>query len=640
MMAAIDHVARGLSWRLGRSYARTLFRIARVRRRTLTRTVFVAVTGSAAKTTTKDLIASVLEAAMARGRKSPGTASWPIEIAKLICRTRRSDAYCVSEIGTKEPGFIDLPVALFRPTVAVVTHIGTDHFRAFHSLDAIAEEKGKLVHALPADGIAILNADDARVMAMRTLFPGRIVTYGMASDAKVRATDVAAAWPDRLSLSIHWNGQSARVQTRLCGTHWVSAVLGAVATGVALGVSLDAAARAVAGVEPFEGRMQPVELADGVTFLRDDWKASQWTIASTLEFMRQARVKRKIVVFGTISDYAGDSGRHYVSAASEALNVADCVLFIGAHASSALRAKREADAALRVFSSPRQASDFLADYLRAGDLVLLKGSIPADHLQRLILVRTTDVRCWRLDCRRRHFCDSCDLLHVPSDAASTDAAGRGPAPPRDLMRDLRASPRGRRPVTFVVGLGNPGEQYAATPHNVGQRALHILGQRLVRSRHVDSEGFIMARAEAGGGSICLLEPTVPMNHVGPALRRLAEDEGFCVAECILLHDDVDLPLGAVRTRMRGSDGGHRGVRSILDAFQDDRFRRIKIGVGRPRAGGSALDHVLTSFSAEQLTSIDAACRQAADRVLALAAIDSKPSKADSSLDSWSPGATS
>ena len=124
--------------------------------------------------------------------------------------------------------------------------------------------------SLPLDGVAVLNADDPRVLAMRSRFSERTITYGLADDAEFRADAVQSSWPDRLSFIVKWNGQTVRVDTRLCGAHWVSAVMAAMATAVALGVPLDFAASAVVGVKRFEGRMSPVQLRDGVTFIRDD----------------------------------------------------------------------------------------------------------------------------------------------------------------------------------------------------------------------------------------------------------------------------------------------------------------------------------------------------------------------------------
>jgi UDP-N-acetylmuramoyl-tripeptide--D-alanyl-D-alanine ligase len=128
--------------------------------------------------------------------------------------------------------------------------------------------------------------------SMQSQFAGRIVTFGTSDDATLQGLAVEASWPDRLSLTVKWNGESVRVQTRLCGSHWTPSVLGALATGVALGVPLPIPVQAVASVEPFEGRMSPVELGHGVTFIPDDWKAQLWSIAPTFEFMEQARAAR------------------------------------------------------------------------------------------------------------------------------------------------------------------------------------------------------------------------------------------------------------------------------------------------------------------------------------------------------------
>lgn len=128
---------------------------------------------------------------------------------------------------------------------------------------------------------------------------------------------------------------------------------------------------------------------------------------------------------------------------------------------------------------------------------------------------------------------------------------------------------------------------------------------------------MVASGELHGQKICLIKPFSPMNEIGPALAALANELGFEVHQCILVHDDLDLPLGAVRARNRGSDGGHQGVRSILNAFQNDQFRRVKIGVGKPHAGQSVIDFVLTPFSEEQRAIVATINSAAADKVIEL-----------------------
>src|SRR3546814_9015075 len=108
-----------------------------------------------------------------------------------------------------------------------------DHLKAFHSIEAIAEEKAKVIACLPQDGTAVLNADDPRVIAMADRFAGKIITFGLAKHALLRAEQVRAAWPERLSFTAVYQGRAVEVRTRLCGNHWTPAVLAALAVGLA-----------------------------------------------------------------------------------------------------------------------------------------------------------------------------------------------------------------------------------------------------------------------------------------------------------------------------------------------------------------------------------------------------------------------
>jgi UDP-N-acetylmuramoyl-tripeptide--D-alanyl-D-alanine ligase len=381
-------------------------------RRRVAGVTFIAVTGSAGKTTTKDLIAAVL-ASRHRGSKSPGTHNTSHWVSHTVLGARRGDGFCVHELGATGPGSLDEPIAIVRPRVAVVTNVGGDHRSAFRTLEATAAEKAKVVHAVPRAGFAVLNADDPRVLAMAGSCRGRVLTYGLRPDATVHAESVYSSWPDRLTFTAIHGEQRVAVHTRFCGVHWIHACLAAITTGIGLGVPLPVAAAALAAVDPLPGRYQPVE-ANGVTFIRDEFKASLWSVAPALEFLRDARAPRKIVVLGTISDYSGRASQVYADVARRALEVADEVIFVGPQARRAGGARSHPrGAALRAFPSLQEAHRHLADTLVPGDLVLLKGSQRADHLLRLVLARRGRIACWRTGCRRVKFCDECFLLRVP-----------------------------------------------------------------------------------------------------------------------------------------------------------------------------------------------------------------------------------
>ena len=612
----LEKARKGLAWRWWRLFDRVLCRITLWHRGRLRHTVFVGVTGSAGKTTTKDLIAGILGRHMAGGSKSPGSLNWPIDMIRVVLGTRRSAPFCVVEISGHAPGALDLPLKLVQPTVGVVTGIGADHITAFKSQAAIAQEKGKLIRSLPVNGIAILNADDPLVLAMQADFSGRKVTFGLAPEAMLRGDAIQSIWPHRLGLDVHWQGESVHVQTQLYGAHWAPVVLAAVATGVSLGVPLPVVAQALADVAPFEGRMAPV-WHGGVAFIRDDWKAPLSSIGPAFEFMRDARAGRKIIVIGTISDYQGNSTRRYVEVGRMALEVADCVVFVGPRASAGLRARQESDRELFAFASLRDASAHLTSYLKPGDLVLLKGSHKADHMQRLLIALKGTVQCWRADCGRMQSCETCELLHIASGPAlAKEMAGPLAGP---LVGDPAASESSvpRSVIQVVIGLGNPEKNLACTPHNVGHRAVEVLAQRMAAHWVADSPLALVARGECQGLVMCLIKPLVPMNETGPALLRLFKEFSFRTHQCVLVHDDLDLPLGVVRARLRGGDGGHLGVRSILQSFQDDKFRRVKMGVAPAHPKELMADYVVTPLPSEQWAAISSASEVAADRVLEL-----------------------
>lgn len=614
--SAIKQLNRGLAWRWRARLEQALYDLAAWHRRRLSGTAFIGVTGSLGKTTTKDLIAGILTRHLGPGRQNPGSLNWPLDMVRVILGTRRRHRFCVTEMSGHAPGVMALPLALVQPTVGVVTHIGADHFSAFRSREAIAQEKSLLIKALPIYGVAVLNADDPLVLAMQSVCAGRTVTFGLSETAMLRGTHVQAAWPERLSLTATWGGESVRIQTQLCGTHWASAVLAAVATGVALGAPLAVAAQALAEVAPFEGRMAPF-MVRGITFIRDDWKAPLSTIAPAFGFMHAARARRKVIVMGSLSDYQGDASQRYVEIARQALGVADCVVFVGPRASAALRAKDTAETPLKAFAHLRDAAAYLSALLEPGDLVLLKGSHKADHLQRLILALTKPVQCWRMDCGLITSCNTCPQVRVPSgDTAAYAPAANRAKPSLDELPARPDTPLDTS-ATVVIGLGNPYASQQDTPHNAGYQTLDLLALRMAQTWHNTNGLALVARGELCGLALCLIKPLAPMNHSGPVLATLAAQWDFDVRQCILVHDDMDLPLGTVRARLRGGDGGHRGVQSILQAFQNDRFRRVKVGVGQAHAGLSAGDFVLTPFSAPQKTGMAQASHTAADRVLAL-----------------------
>ena len=168
----------------------------------------------------------------------------------------------------------------------------------------------------------------------------------------------------------------------------------------------------------------------------------------------------------------------------------------------------------------------------------------------------------------------------------------------------------------VVGLGNPGPEYKGTRHNVGRRVVDHLA-RTLKKRWTREGASQVARAQWRGEPLYLIKPGSFMNVTGPAVGRLARRLGLDPADLILVYDDIDLPLGKVRVRMKGSHGGHKGVRSIIETLGTDQLRRVKVGVGRPGDKDEVVDHVLSPFLPDELPLIEAASEEAVRHVLAL-----------------------
>lgn len=168
----------------------------------------------------------------------------------------------------------------------------------------------------------------------------------------------------------------------------------------------------------------------------------------------------------------------------------------------------------------------------------------------------------------------------------------------------------------VVGLGNPGPEYRGTRHNVGQRVLDVLATQLKKAWRRDGQAMV-AHAAWRGEPLHLIKPLTFMNVSGPAvaaaLRRVDADTG----DLVLVYDDIDLPLGTVRVRIKGSSGGHNGVRSVIQALGTEDIRRVKVGVGRPEGRGHVSDHVLAAFEPDEEEVVTAAVNEAARRVLEL-----------------------
>ncbi|WP_433049453.1 UDP-N-acetylmuramoyl-tripeptide--D-alanyl-D-alanine ligase [Dactylosporangium sp. CS-033363] len=267
----------------------------------------VALTGSSGKTSTKDLVARLLEAhgpTVATAGSENNELGTPYTVLKAGPDTR----FLVLEMGARGVGHLRYLCEIAPPDVSVVLNVGVAHIAEFGSVEGIAQAKGELVEALGPGGVAVLNADDERVRAMAARTAGRVVLAGEAADAQIRATDVEALDRGRFGFTLHVPGaQAVPVRLGVAGRHSVGNALLAAAVASLAGLAPEAIA---AGLGDPGGlstrRMDVFDRADDVTVIDDSFNANPASMAAALRaLVAVAGGRRKIAVLGFMAELGG-----------------------------------------------------------------------------------------------------------------------------------------------------------------------------------------------------------------------------------------------------------------------------------------------------------------------------------------------
>ncbi|WP_370913830.1 MULTISPECIES: UDP-N-acetylmuramoyl-tripeptide--D-alanyl-D-alanine ligase [unclassified Corynebacterium] len=280
----------------------------------------VGVTGSAGKTTVKDLIASVLHTA-GSVVAPPGSFNNEIGHPYTALRCSTDTDYLVAELSARGTGHIAQLAAIAPPVVGAVLNVGTAHIGEFGDRDTIARAKGELVEVLPtssAGGVAVLNADDPQVAAMAGRTRARVVTFSAAGrlEADYRAADIRLDDGCRPSFKLTGpDGLSASIKLKLVGEHQVSNALAAVAAGIAAGADPASACAAVAAHEPVSGRrMEVTQRGDGVTVINDSYNANPDSMAAGIRALAHsagARGGTAWAVLGQMNELGPDSAERH-----------------------------------------------------------------------------------------------------------------------------------------------------------------------------------------------------------------------------------------------------------------------------------------------------------------------------------------
>ncbi len=343
----------------------------------------VGITGSSGKTSTKDLIAAVLRP-LGEVVAPPGSFNNELGHPWTVLRATEDTDFLVLEMSARHRGNIAALARIAPPAVGVVLNVGTAHLGEFGSREAIAQTKGELVEALPASGVAILNADDAAVAAMRDRTRARVVTVGSSPNADIRAEDVELDELARPRFTLRAPAGTVRIELAVHGEHQVGNALAAAAVALELGADLSQVASALAAATPASRhRMEVLTRPDGVRIINDAYNANPDSMRAGLQalaVMARSGGHRSWAVLGEMGELGEDSISEHdrVGRLAVRLDISRLVVVGTGRPMSAMHHGAVMEGSWGSESTPVPDADAALELLRAelapGDVVLVKAS--------------------------------------------------------------------------------------------------------------------------------------------------------------------------------------------------------------------------------------------------------------------------
>ncbi|WP_448607961.1 UDP-N-acetylmuramoyl-tripeptide--D-alanyl-D-alanine ligase [Geodermatophilus sp. URMC 60] len=345
--------------------------------------VTIGITGSSGKTSTKDLLGQVLATAGATV-SPPGSYNNDIGLPLTVLDADGDTRFLVLEMGSRGRGHIARLCRVARPDVGVVLNVGSAHLGEFGSADGIAVAKGELVEALPAEGTAVLNADDPRVIGMAPRTRARVVTTGRSPDADVRAEDVVLDEAGRAGFTLVAGGARAAVRLQVVGAHQVANALSAAGAALAAGMTPeDVAAALSAAVPRSRWRMEVTRREDGVTVVNDAYNANPESMRAALAALAGLPARRRVAVLGAMAELGPGAAEEHERLGRDAVAAGvDLVVAVGpdavgiADGALAAGAREDGDTDKGAVRVPDRAAarELLTEVLVPGDVVLVKAS--------------------------------------------------------------------------------------------------------------------------------------------------------------------------------------------------------------------------------------------------------------------------
>jgi UDP-N-acetylmuramoyl-tripeptide--D-alanyl-D-alanine ligase len=332
----------------------------------------IAVAGNVGKTTTKELIASLL-ANRFEVLKSHSNFNDEVGLAMTLFELQPAHERAVLELAMFELGEIRRLCEIARPEIAVVMNVGPTHLSRLGSMAAIARAKAEVVEALPAHGTAVLNADDAYVAAMAERTRARVLSFGLESDATVRATDLRSRGLRGVDFTLRCGGRAVQAHSPLPGARLVANALAAVSVALVEGFSLEEAAGALA-VADVPQRLQVRKTRAGALLLDDCYNAGPASMLAALDVLAETP-GRRLALLGDMLELGSAEREAHRRLGEQAASVVDVLFTIGDRGELIGDAARDAGAReVRHFTSREQAVEQLGTLLGPGDVLLVKAS--------------------------------------------------------------------------------------------------------------------------------------------------------------------------------------------------------------------------------------------------------------------------
>jgi|HubBroStandDraft_1064217.scaffolds.fasta_scaffold00949_6 UDP-N-acetylmuramoyl-tripeptide--D-alanyl-D-alanine ligase len=333
----------------------------------------IGVTGSAGKTTTKEAIAHVLGTRF-RVLKSEGNFNNHFGLPLMLLKLEPEHDVAVIEMGMSHAGEIRALAKIAQPEIGVVTNVAAVHLEFFDSLGGIARAKYELIESLPANGTAVLNADDEYVLQFGRDFRGKVVMYGTRPTADVRAENIQSKGTEGAEFEVVIGSVREQAALPLVGAHNVLNALAAVAVGLERGLTPAQAVAALATLAPADKRGQVVRLGN-ITVINDCYNSNPKALEAMVDALATTVAKRRIVVAGEMLEL-GPAGRemHRQAGRHVAEKKIDVLIGVRGLAQAMVEGAGHAGTRAEFVAAPEEAGEWLAREARDGDVVLLKAS--------------------------------------------------------------------------------------------------------------------------------------------------------------------------------------------------------------------------------------------------------------------------